>query len=141
MRRGTFVACLAVLFAAPPAALAASAPSNPLTPGIPQPQATIPTSTTPPVVTTTPGVGTTTTSGDSGLSGSNAALIAIGALVILGGISLFIWRDARRRAPVRSRAAAVGGPRDGPRPGSKPRAKPRKLSAAERRRRKRGRAR
>jgi hypothetical protein len=65
--------------------------------------------------------------------------IAVGALVLLGGISFFIWYDARRRAPVRHRAAATAG--EGGRPGSKTRTKPRKLSPAERRRRKRGRAR
>jgi hypothetical protein len=61
-------------------------------------------------------------------------------LVLLAGISFFIWRDARRRAPVRpGMAHAVAG--DGARSGSKARPKPRKLSPAERRRRKRGRAR
>jgi hypothetical protein len=85
-------------------------------------------------------VNTGTTAGSStGLSGSSAIAIAIGAVVVLSGISLFIWRDARRRAPVRRRAeAAAGG--SGGRPGSKPRSKPRKLSPQERRRRKRGRA-
>jgi hypothetical protein len=68
------------------------------------------------------------------------AAIAIGAIVVLGGISYFIWWDARKRAPVRQRAAeAIAGA--GGRSGSKPRPKPRKLSPAERRRRKRGKAR
>lgn len=109
--------------------------SSPFTPGIPQNQATVPTTTTPAVSTAS-----TSSSGDSGLSGSSAIAIGIGALVLIAGISLFIWRDARRRAPVRHRAAAAtaGG---GGRPGSKQRQKPRKLSPAERRRRKRGRAR
>jgi hypothetical protein len=97
----------------------------------------IPSTTAPPVA---PTVSTATAGGGSGFSGSSAILIAIGAMVVLGGISLFIWRDARRRAPTRTRAVgpAVG---DGRRQGSKQRAKPRKLSPAERRRRKRGRAR
>jgi hypothetical protein len=74
------------------------------------------------------------------LGGGGIAAISIGAIVLLAGISFFIWRDARRRAPVRQRAAhAVAG--EGGRSGSKSRAKPRKLSPAERRRRKRGRAR
>jgi cell division protein FtsN len=70
------------------------------------------------------------------VSGSGIAAIAVGAIVILAGISFFIWRDARRRAPVKPGAAvaATGS-------GSKPRPKSRKLSPAERRRRKRGRAR
>jgi hypothetical protein len=81
----------------------------------------------------------TQTSGSSTLSGTNAVVIAIGALVLIAAISFFIWYDARRRAPVRHKAAAAtaGG---GGRPGSKAKAKPRKLSAAERKRRKRGRA-
>ena len=83
---------------------------------------------------------TTTSSSDSGLNGTSAIAIAIGALVVLGGISFFIWRDARKRAPVRRAAAAIAG--DGrARAGSKARPKPRKLSPAERKRRKRGRAR
>ncbi|MGI8428757.1 MAG: hypothetical protein ACR2OB_05505 [Solirubrobacteraceae bacterium] len=74
------------------------------------------------------------------MSGSSGVAIGVGAIVILGGISLFIWRDARRRAPVHSRATEVAaGP--GGRSGAKQQAKPRKLSAAEKRRRKRGRAR
>jgi hypothetical protein len=58
---------------------------------------------------------------------------------VLTGISLFIWRDARRRAPVRHRAAEAADASS--RAAAKQRAKPRKLSPAERRRRKRGRAR
>ena len=66
-------------------------------------------------------------------------MIVVGAIVVLGGIAVFIWRDARRRAPVRAAEAGVGG--TGRRTGSKPPPKPRKLSAAERKRRKRGKAR
>lgn len=110
--------------------------SNPLTPGFPQPSVSTPTTTTAP-----PTIQTTTTAGSgSGFSGSSAILIAIGAIVVLGGISYFIWRDARRRAPKGHRTLA---PIDveGRRAGSKARPKPRKLSPAEKRRRKRGRAR
>jgi hypothetical protein len=66
-------------------------------------------------------------------------VIVVGAIVVLGGIALFIWRDARRRAPVRTAEAGVGG--TGRRAGSKAAPKPRKLSAAERKRRKRGKSR
>jgi hypothetical protein len=85
-------------------------------------------------------VPSTSTAAGNGLSGGDAIAIALGAAVVLGGISFYIWRDARRRAPVRRRSAmaTVGA---GSRAGSKTRTKPRKLSAAERRRRKRGRAR
>jgi hypothetical protein len=110
--------------------------SNPLSPGFPQPSVSIPTQTTTaaPTVNSTAGAGS-----GSGFSGSSAIIIAIGAVIVLGGISFFIWRDARRRAPTRARATAEIG--EGRRKGSKQRAKPRKLSPAERRRRKRGRAR
>jgi hypothetical protein len=108
-------------------------PQNPFQPGLPQEQATIPTQTqTAPLV-----IPTTSSSSSSGISGSVGLAIGIGALLVLAGISFFIWRDARRRAPVR--AAAAGAPVNRT-PGSK-RVKPRKLSPAERRRRKRGRAR
>jgi hypothetical protein len=150
MLRGAMVIVWAawILFAAPAAMGASAAPNplspsnstSPLSPGIPTSQApTATTSTTPPVVSTTPG--TTTSSGGNGLSGTNAVVIALGALVILGGIAFFIWRDARRRAPLRARAAAIGPDAGRSRTGSKQRGKPRKLSPAERRRRKRGRAR
>jgi hypothetical protein len=84
---------------------------------------------------------TTTASSGGGLGGGGAILIAIGALALLGGVVGFIWRDSRRHAPVKpggyTAAEALGGGRSG----SKAPPKSRKLSAAERRRRKRGRAR
>lgn len=128
------LAALALTLTAPSVALAQGTDtSSPFSPGIPAAPVTSPTTTAQTAITST------STSG-GGLSGADAVAIAIGALVILGGISLFIWYDARRRAPVRRRAAmATAG--EGARTGSKQRAKPRKLSPAERRRRKRGRAR
>jgi hypothetical protein len=123
-----------VALALPPAAGAQG--TNPLTPGFPQPSVSTPATTT-----ATPTIQTTPTAGSgSGLSGNSAILIAIGAIVVLGGISFFIWRDARRHAPKGHRTLA---PIDaeGKRAGSKPRPKSRKLSAAEKRRRRRGRAR
>ena len=121
-----------------PGAALAQGPSNPLAPGIPASPTTTPTptATTPTIVSPT----TTSTQGNSGLSGGAAIGIAIGAIVLLVGISFFIWRDARKRAPVRHHAAhATAGA--GARSGSKRPPKPRKLSRAERKRRKRGRAR
>jgi hypothetical protein len=117
-------------------AVAGAQTTNPLSPGFPQPSVATPTTTT-----AAPTVTTTATAGSgSGFSGSSAIFIAIGAIVVLGGISFFIWRDARKHAPKRHRTLA---PIDaeGRRAGSKPRPKPRKLSPAEKRRRKRGRAR
>lgn len=143
LARGVLVA-MAVALALPSFSLAAGSVnplsslsgSSPLTPGLPQSQATTPTTTTSPVI-----VNPTTTSGDSSFSGSSAVVIAIGALVLIAGISFFIWRDARRRAPVRHRAAAATAGPGGRGTGSKQKTKPRKLSPAERKRRKRGRAR
>ena len=118
----------------PSAAAAQGGTTNPFSPGLPSSPAPTPTATTPTTVAPV-----TTSTGGGSLSGGSVVAIAIGALVLLAGISFFIWRDARRRAPVRHRmATATAG--DGRQPGSK-RTKPRKLSPAERRRRKRGRAR
>jgi predicted lipid-binding transport protein (Tim44 family) len=133
---------LAAALALPSVALAQGGASNALTPGLPQPQATIPTNTAP--TTTAPVVPLTSTTpggSSSGLSGGSAIAIAIGAVIVLGGIAYFIWWDARKRAPRRGRLAAAGVGAAGRRAGSKPAPKPRKLSPAERRRRKRGRAR
>jgi predicted lipid-binding transport protein (Tim44 family) len=108
-------------------------PLGPLTPSSPvQPTTT----SAPPVVAPTQ----TSSSSGGTFSGINAIAIALGALLLIAGISFFIWYDARKRAPIRHRAAAAtaGG---AARAGSKPKPKQRKLSPAERRRRKRGRAR
>ncbi len=117
-----------------PAVALAQGPSNPLSPGLPQAPVTTPTATAPTIIQNT-----TTTAGGSGLGGGAAIGIAIGAIVLLVGISYFIWRDSRRRAPIKHHAAH-GDAGVGARSGSKRPPKPRKLSPAERRRRKRGRA-
>jgi hypothetical protein len=137
---------LVLLAAAPGAALAASTTpavpitpngsTNPLSGGVtPVSPAPTPTAsaTAPPIAS-----GATQTNGGSSLSSGSALAIVIGAVVVLGGISFYIWRDARRRAPATT-ADALGGA--GHRAGSKAPPKPRKLSAAERKRRKRGKAR
>jgi hypothetical protein len=125
------LALVLVTLGAPAAALAQSAPSSPFAPGLPE-------STPSVTTTTTPTVSTTSTSGNSGLTGSGIVAIAVGALIVIGGISYFIWYDSRKHARVRRAATDAGA---GGRAGSKTRGKPRKLSPAERRRRKRGRAR
>jgi hypothetical protein len=134
--RVVFAALVSAALAWPTAALAQSTTANPFEQGLPQPS----TATT---TTATPTVSTSATAGSgSAFSGNSAIIIAIGAAIVLGGIALFIWRDARKHAPVRQRAAAAeAGAGGSGRAGSKQRAKPRKLSPAERRRRKRGRAR
>jgi len=108
--------------------------SSPFSPALPSGPST------PTTTTAIPTVSTAATNGDSSLSGGAAIGIAVGAAVVLGGIALFIWRDARRRAPVRAAAGAGGAAGAGSR-GSKAKPKPRKLSQAERKRRKRGKAR
>jgi hypothetical protein len=80
-----------------------------------------------------------TAAGGGSLSGASALAIVVGAVVVLGGIAWYIWRDARRRAPVRA-GDAGGFDITGLHAGSKAPPKPRKLSPAERKRRKRGRA-
>jgi hypothetical protein len=117
-------------FVPAPAGASSSAPS-PFTPGIPASPTTLPTPAAPTIVNTT------TTGSSGGLSATDSIAIGVGALVVIGGISFFIWHDARRRAPVRSAAAGV----EETVPGSRRKPKTRKLSAQERRRRKRGRAR
>ncbi len=113
----------------------AANPNNPLS-AFPQPPvSTAPTSQTATVVPN----GATGANGSSSFSGNSVFVIAIGAIVVLVGISMFIWRDARRRAPVKG--SGSGTLDVGRRAGSKAAPKPRKLSPAERRRRKRGRAR
>jgi hypothetical protein len=130
----TFTLALAAV-AGSLAGIAVAQPTSPLSPGLPAP--------TPSTATTTPQVAfaPTSTSGGSGLSGASAVAIGVAALVVISGIAFFIWYDARKRAPVRHRASAGGRGEPGSRAGSKQRIKPRKLSPAERRRRKRGRAR
>jgi hypothetical protein len=124
---------LGTLVASPALAQGGGVAANPFQqPGLPQEQATIPSQTTAPL-----NLNTTSGSSSSSFSSSTGLAIVIGAAIVLFGISFFIWRDARRRAPVRTATAGAAGPRV---PGSK-RVKPRKLSPAERRRRKRGRAR
>ena len=136
IRRSVFITVIAAVLIAPPLAVAQGTDTaNPFTPGIPAAPATTPTATTPTVITTP-----STSTGGGGVSSGSAAAIAIGAIVLLGGISLFIWRDARRRAPVK-RHSKMATAEEGGRSGSKQRQKPRKPSPAERRRRKRGRAR
>lgn len=134
------VTLVVALTLAPAGALAQGGSGTPLNQGGSSPLSPL---TPQPVVPTTPTVTTvaplTQTSGSGGgLTGTDGVLIGIGAVLVLGGISFFIWRDARRRAPVRQRPATAGA--DGG-TGPRQRQKPRKLSPAERKRRKRGKAR
>jgi hypothetical protein len=111
--------------------------SNPLAPGVPVSPAPSTSTAAPTIVQTA----SSNSAGSSSLSSNSVLFIAIGAVVLLVAISYFIWRDARRRAPVKGRGLTGELGLEGRRAGSKPPRKPRKLSAAEKRRRKRGRAR
>jgi hypothetical protein len=128
------IVATAALVAGGSTAVALAQSTNPLSPGFPQPSVSVQTTTATPTVTAT------STSGSGSFGGSSVIVIAVGALIVLGGISIFIWRDARRRAPARHRVAAAAAG-EGGRSGSKRPVKQRKLSPAERKRRKRGRAR
>ena len=70
--------------------------TSPFSPGVPVSPATSTAALTPTVVQ-----GTSTSSSGGGISSSDALLIGIGAIVVLGGVCLFIWRDARRHAPIK----------------------------------------
>lgn len=91
--------------------------------------------------TTTASPVATTSSASGGLTGVDAAIIAVVGVLVLSGVAFWIWYDSR------GHAARVGHGRDdglfGQRAhaGSKAPRKPRKLTQAERKRRKRGRAR
>jgi hypothetical protein len=90
----------------------------------------VPTQTVPPVVVnTTAGAGS-----GGGISSTTAIGIAVAAFVIIAAILFAVMRDARSRLP------KAHGPSEERIPGSKRPPKARKLSAAERKRRKRGRA-
>jgi hypothetical protein len=141
LRRASLVLLTILVAAASPAvAIAASntgtvglpGSTSPFSPGLPQGATTTTTSSTT--------ASSTSSSTNNGLSGAGIAAIAAGALLLIGGISFYIWWDARRKAPVRpgTDPYAIDG---GRRAGSKAKPKARKLSAAERKRRKRGRAR
>jgi hypothetical protein len=132
--RGAGLAAVVLMLGTPAVATAAAA-TSPFAPGIPASPAPVQTTTsTPPVVLSTPG-----SSSSGGLSSADAFAIGVGAIAVLGGICFFIWRDARRRAPIRHHAPVGANAGRGGAQKAKP--KTRKLSPAERRRRKRGRAR
>jgi hypothetical protein len=122
-------------------ALAAGSGGGPLSPGLSTPGTPTPTTAT---QAQTQATGTTTTAGGGGgsLSQTSVLAIVVGAVIVIGGVCLYIFRDARRRAPSRGRRAdgGTGGSTSQPRvPGSQ-RVKARKLSPQERKRRRRGRA-
>jgi hypothetical protein len=117
-----------------------SSGGGPLSPGLSTPGTPTPTTAT---QTQTQATNATTTAGGGGsLSQTSVFGIVIGAVIVIGGVCLYIFRDARRRAPSRGRradAGAGGAAAQSRVPGSK-RVKPRKLSPQERKRRRRGRA-
>jgi len=105
--------------------------------GLPQSSAPTPTQTQASV----PLVTTSANNAGGSLSSTDALLVAVGAIVVLAVIAYFIWSDSRHRVRALRHAATAGGSNGGPNRGSKAPPKSRKLTPAERRRRKRGRAR
>jgi hypothetical protein len=96
--------------------------------------------TTPAVTTATPV--TTTASSSGGLSGLDGVIIGVVVALLLGGVAFWIWYDARGHVARIGRGGggdALFG--QGAHAGSKTPRKARKLTPAERKRRKRGRAR
>jgi hypothetical protein len=83
------------------------------------------------------------TSSSGGLSGFDAILIGLIVVLVLVGISFWVWYDARSNVAQLRHGGGTAGDSMFARshPGSKAPPKPRKPKAAERRRRKRGRAR
>lgn len=117
-------------------AVAAGSGGNPLSGGVTAPVTPTPTTAT---QTATSPTTTTAASGGGSIGKSSIYGIVIGSVIVIGGVCFYIFRDAGRRAPSRGRRAATEPSQERKIPGSQ-RVKPRKLSAEERRRRKRGRA-
>ncbi len=140
------LACGCVAGLAAPAALAAGSTTASTTPAVAPPSLNLNNATQNAAGVSTPAVetipATTTTSSSSGLSGLDALIIAIVAVLVLGGIAFWVWYDSRRTA-ARVGHGAHEEPTYGARAhsGSKTPYKQRKLKPAERKRRKRGRAR
>lgn len=141
MARIVAIVVLAALAATPAAALAKGGPPEPQQSPFQQAPAQSQNQVgEQPEPTPAPAPTTQTTVDDGSLSARETLLIGLGIAALIGGIWFVISRDARRATGGRVRAA--GAPSDG-RGGSATRAahRSRKLSAEERRRRKRGRAR
>ncbi len=94
---------------------------------------------TTPATSTTPAPVTTTSSSSGSLSSLDAVIIAIVVALLLGGVCFYIWHDARGHASRVGREDPLFGQRA--HAGSKAPRKQRKLTPAERKRRRRGRAR
>jgi hypothetical protein len=112
-----------------PASTAPALPVGPLTPPI-SPAVPTQTQTQPPIVVNTTASG----GGGGGISSGTALGIAVAAFVIIAGIVIAVMRDARSKLTKRPTHTEERIP------GSKRAPKARKLSASERKRRKRGRA-
>jgi hypothetical protein len=125
-------------YAASGSSNAGSASGGPLSPGVTAPGTPATTTQTQTQATTSAST-TTAASGGGSLGQTSVIGIVVGAVIVIGGVTFFIFRDAGRRAPSRARRGDGESGAERRVPGSQ-RVKPRKLSAQERRRRKRGRA-
>lgn len=99
-----------------------------------------PTSTQPQQIPAAP-VATSASNAGGSINGTDALILAFGAAIVLLIVAYFILRDSRHHARRLRHASAAGGDSGGAHRGSKAPHRSRKLSAAERKRRKRGRAR
>jgi hypothetical protein len=88
-----------------------------------------------------PPVASSTTTTSNGLSSFDGLLIAIIAVLVLGGIAFYVWYDSRGAAAMIGHHASDDSMFARQHAGSKAQRKPRKHKVAERKRRKRGRAR
>jgi hypothetical protein len=125
--------CALLLSAGP--AVGAGSGGGPLSGGVTAP----PTPTTATQTQATSPTTTTAGSGGGSIGQSSIIGIVVGSVIVIGGVCFFIFRDASRRTRARGRRADAGPTQQPKVPGSQ-RVNPRKLSAQERRRRKRGRA-
>ncbi len=100
---------------------------------------TTPTATNADTISVPKTAGTSTSAGGSGFSGTEAFVIIALVVIVGGSICAYILYDARRHAPKRTHESTWD-PDGGVHAGSKAPRKSRKLSAAEKKRRKQGRA-
>jgi hypothetical protein len=130
-----------------PGVITGTTPAVSTVPAVPPPSLSLsnggqnvtPAQTQPTPVVVPPATSTSTSSG--GLSGLDAVLIAVIALLVLAGIAFYVWRDARGAVSSIGHHASDDSMFARQHAGSKKPQKSRKPKPAERKRRKRGRAR
>jgi len=137
MARLAAILAVVALAATPAAALAAAQP-NPFLPQQEQQQAP---QEAPAQEAPAPQQAPAQQSGDTSIGGGTILLVIVGLAALIAGIWVVIVRDARRATKGRMRVQTSRADPDAARRASRAAPRGRKLSAEERRRRKRGRAR